>query len=63
VMLNTPKEEIAAIEGMLNAALDAKDPKAALLDALAKIAPIMAKYLPITGEDINELPDDLDIEV
>ena len=63
VMLNTPKEEIAAIEGMLNAALDAKDPKAALLDALAKIAPIMAKYLPITGADINELPDDLDIEL
>jgi putative membrane protein len=63
VTLNTPQEEITAIENMLNAALDDKNPKAAILDALVKIAPIMAKYLPIVGDDINELPDDLDIEL
>ncbi len=63
VTLNTPQEEVSAIERMLNDAFNAKSPKAAILDALEKIAPIMAKYMPITGDDINELPDDLDIEL
>ncbi len=63
VTLNTPQEEVSAIEIMLNDAFNAKSPKAAILDALEKIAPIMAKYMPITGDDINELPDDLDIEL
>ena len=63
VLLNTPQEEVSAINTMLNDAFDASDPNAAILDALAKIAPIMAKYMPIVGEDLNELPDDLDIEL
>ncbi len=63
VLLNTPPEQVAEIEKMLDAAVNGTNPKVAILDALDKIAPIMAKYLPIVGEDINELPDDLDIEL
>jgi len=63
VELNTPPEQISEIERMLDAAVSAPNPKDAILDALDKIAPIMAKYLPITGDDINELPDDLDVDL
>ncbi|MCR5453429.1 MAG: hypothetical protein K6F33_00380 [Bacteroidales bacterium] len=63
VVLNTPPEQIKQIEQMLDTAICAQNPPAAILDSLAKIAPIMAKYLPITGDDINELPDDLDVDL
>lgn len=63
VRLNTPQDEIASIERLINSAICSDNPKAAIIEALKKIAPVMAKYLPIVGDDINELPDDLDIDL
>ena len=63
ITLLMPKEEIEGIERMFTAALDAKDPKKAILDGLDKLVPVMAKYLPHRDDDINELPDDLDIDL
>ena len=63
ITLLMPKEEVDDINKMFNDALSAPDPKSAILDGLDGLVPIMAKYLPHRDDDINELPDDLDIEL
>jgi len=63
ITLLMPKEEVDAINNMFNDALSDPDPKAAILNGLDRLVPIMAKYLPHRDDDINELPDDLDIDL
>ncbi|MBQ3658357.1 MAG: hypothetical protein II956_16185 [Bacteroidales bacterium] len=54
---------IKEIEKILKQPFETSASKEEILNALNKIIPILAKYLPSKGKEINELPDDLDIEL
>ena len=57
------KSELKKISENLQNALNAENPKEEILKALDEIAPVMEKYIPRPEDDINELPDDLDVEL
>ncbi|MBQ5403858.1 MAG: TPM domain-containing protein [Bacteroidales bacterium] len=56
-------DEIKNISEKLQKALKGKNPKDDILKALDEIATVMEKYIPRPEDDINELPDDLDVEL
>jgi uncharacterized membrane protein len=51
------------IEKILKKPFESAAPKEEILKALKEIIPILAKYLPSKGKDVNELPNDLDIDL
>lgn len=63
ITLLMKEQEEQEINKMFNDALDSDNPKEAILTCLDKLIPIMKKYLPHRDDDINELPDDLDIDL
>ena len=54
---------IREIEKILKKPFESSAPKEEILKALKDIIPVLAKYLPSKGKEVNELPDDLDIDL
>lgn len=55
--------DIQKINSMVNNIFNAADVPAEILRVMHETVPIFAKYLPHREDDINELPDDLDVDL
>lgn len=63
VMEAFPVEEWEALEASFRGVLRASDPPAVLLDTLAASGPVFARYIPVEPDDVNEIPDDLEVSL
>jgi putative membrane protein len=63
VELALPPEEWGQIRRGLNGIFQAKNPAVALLAELEKLQTALARHHPQTADDLNELPDHLEIEL
>ncbi len=58
-----PEEEWQKMTENLNQAFQSDNPSANLLTELGKLQPLFSTYIPPVPNDINEIPDNLDIEI
>jgi putative membrane protein len=58
-----PAEEWDKINESFREIFKTKKPETQFIEILKNSAPVFGKYLPIQPDDINELPDDLNIEI
>ena len=58
-----PAEEWEKINAQFQSVFSATDVAGAILSALASCKPVFSTYIPPIENDINELPDDLDVEL
>ena len=63
ILLLMEDSAIREIEKILKKPFESAAPKEEILKALKDIIPVLAKYLPSKGKEVNELPDDLDIDL
>jgi putative membrane protein len=56
-----PENEIEKIKQRLNNVFNTNNPENNIIECIAYISPILANYMPHRDDDINELPDNLDI--
>lgn len=55
--------DMQKLNSLVNNIFNAKDVPAEILRVMHEAVPIFAKYLPHRDDDINELPDDLDVDL
>ena len=60
---NVPEEEWSKIKENFNAIFKANNPADALINVLNTCKPIFSEYIPPIENDINELPDDLEVDL
>jgi len=58
-----PPEDWADLRASFQGVFEAGDPPARLLEVLAGSGTLFAEYLPIEPDDINEIPDDLEVSL
>lgn len=58
-----PAEDWDKIEKDFQSIFESTDLPTALLDKLAKCKPVFSEFIPPIENDINELPDDMDVEL
>ncbi len=58
-----PVEEWKEIKLDFQSIFDTKDVAGELINKLNKWQPVFAKYIPPVENDINELPDDMNVEL
>lgn len=63
VTLSVEDSAVRDIEKILQRPFESSNAKEEILNSLKGIIPVLEKYLPSKGKEINELPDDLDIEL
>lgn len=63
VELAIPAEEWNTLRQTLNDTFSSKSPPDALLTVLGKTAAVFGRYLPIQEDDINDLPDQMEIDL
>lgn len=63
VELAVPPGEWDRLRQGFNAIFQAKNPPAALLAQLAELETVFGRHIPQVGDDANELPDNLDIDL
>lgn len=63
VMEALPPEEWEALQAAFQPVLRTADPPAKLLEVLAASGAVFARYIPLEADDINEIPDDLEVNL
>ena len=55
--------DMQKVNSLVNNIFNAKDVPSEILRVMHEVVPIFAKYMPHRDDDINELPDDLDVDL
>lgn len=63
ILDNVPKQELSKMENDFQNIWKAKDFKEELINQMNKSKEVFGAFLPIKPDDINELPDDLDVQL
>lgn len=58
-----PENELETIKQRFNEVFNTNNPAENITECIKYIAPILANYLPYRNDNINELPDNLDIDL
>ncbi len=63
ILANVPKQELDKMEKNFQNIWNAKDFKQELINQMNNAKEVFGAFLPIKPDDVNELPDDLDVQL